>query len=124
MHRNGSRLDMKSKHGRKHFLPGIEWPTLPGGIEDRNADIWEPLIAIADAAGGIWPARSREAAVALVTATAEEEPPLGVRLLRDLRTIFGDASQLSSKEVLSRLHCLEEAPWNDLKGRPLDKNAA
>ena len=28
------------------------WPKLPEGIEDRNADVWEPLLAIADAAGG------------------------------------------------------------------------
>lgn len=103
------------------FPTSVEWPTLPDGIEDRNADIWEPLIAIAEVAGGIWPARSRKAAVVLVTATAEQEPPLGIQLLRDLQTIFGDASQLSSKEILSRLHCLEEAPWNDLKSRPLDE---
>src|SRR4051794_39455488 len=25
----------------------IPWPTLPAGIEDRNADVWEPLIAVA-----------------------------------------------------------------------------
>ena len=30
-------------------------PDMPVGIEDRNADVWEPLIAIADAAGGEWP---------------------------------------------------------------------
>jgi len=35
------------------------WPDLPAGIEDRNADIWEPLLAIADAAGGHWPERAR-----------------------------------------------------------------
>ncbi len=28
------------------------WPELPEGIEDRNADVWEPLLAVADAAGG------------------------------------------------------------------------
>jgi Protein of unknown function (DUF3631) len=27
-------------------------PEMPVGIEDRNADLWEPLLAIADAAGG------------------------------------------------------------------------
>ena len=30
-------------------------PALPPGIEDRNADVWEALFAIADAAGGDWP---------------------------------------------------------------------
>ena len=33
-------------------IPGL---VLPDGIEDRDADVWEPLIAIADEAGGKWP---------------------------------------------------------------------
>ncbi len=37
-------------------------PEMPPGIEDRDADCWEPLLAIADAAGGDWPKRAREAA--------------------------------------------------------------
>jgi len=44
----------------------IEWPDMPNGIEDRDADIWEALLAVADLAGGQWPDRSRVAAVALV----------------------------------------------------------
>ena len=43
-------------------------PDMPLGIEDRNADVWEPLLAIAEAAGGDWPQRAREAAIALVGA--------------------------------------------------------
>jgi len=30
----------------------VEWPDLPDGIQDRDADVWEPLIAVADAIGG------------------------------------------------------------------------
>ena len=44
----------------------VEWPTLPDEIQDRDADVWEPLIAIADAVGGQWPSKARVAAVALV----------------------------------------------------------
>jgi hypothetical protein len=33
----------------------ITWPQMPNGIEDRNADVWESLLAIADLAGGDWP---------------------------------------------------------------------
>jgi hypothetical protein len=29
----------------------LEWPAMPGGIADRDADIWEALLAVADAAG-------------------------------------------------------------------------
>ena len=39
-------------------------PDLP--VEDRAADNWEPLVALADFAGGDWPARARKAAVAAV----------------------------------------------------------
>jgi hypothetical protein len=37
-------------------------PEMPEGLTDRAADIWEPLLAIADLAGGEWPARARQAA--------------------------------------------------------------
>ena len=38
-------------------------PEMPG-IHNREADNWAPLLAIADAAGGAWPERSRAAAAA------------------------------------------------------------
>jgi hypothetical protein len=28
---------------------------MPEGVTDRSAEIWEPLLAIADTAGGHWP---------------------------------------------------------------------
>jgi len=46
----------------------IKWPNLPAGIEDRNAEVWEPLIMVADAIGGEWPKRARDAALALISA--------------------------------------------------------
>src|SRR5262249_18985426 len=56
-------------------------PDMPAGVEDRNADMWEPLLAVADIAGGSWPGRARAAAVALVAVAREVEPSLNVRLL-------------------------------------------
>src|SRR6266700_225686 len=53
-------------------------PDMP--VEDRAADTWEPLIAVADLAGGTWPARARMAAVAL-TAEDDTDTTLGARLL-------------------------------------------
>ena len=44
---------------------GAAWPTMPEGIVDRPAEVWEPLIAVADAAGGAWPERARVACAAL-----------------------------------------------------------
>src|SRR5262249_53933170 len=99
----------------------ICWPDLPVDIQDRNADVWEPLVAVADLVGGELPARSRAAAVAMVTDASDREPSLGVRLLADLRQVFGDAREMSTKDILAALHELPEAPWADLKGKPLDE---
>jgi hypothetical protein len=95
-------------------------PEMPEGVEDRDADVWEPLLAVADAAGGDWPERARVAAVALVGASKENAPSLGIQLLADLRTVFDDDVALSTGTILTRLIALEEAPWGDLGGRPLD----
>jgi hypothetical protein len=96
------------------------WPALPDGVEDRDADLWEALLAVADHAGGDWPERARVAAVALVADSKRHTPSLGVLLLRDLHTVFGDDDQLSTDTILDRLHGLVEAPWADLRGKPLN----
>jgi hypothetical protein len=90
-------------------------------LEDRAADTWEPLIAIADLAGGDWPASARDAAQVMTVAEAqqEEDTAAGVRLLGDLREVFGDEDALYTTTVLDRLHKLEDAPWADWYGRPL-----
>ena len=94
-------------------------PEMPAGVEDRNADMWEPLFAVADIAGGDWPKLAREAAKALVAVAREIEPSLNIRLLADLRTIFKDEEALTTKTILAELYLIEDAPWNDLKGKPL-----
>lgn len=96
------------------------WPTMPDGIADRDADVWEALLAVADAAGGDWPTRAREAAVALVASAKESTPSLGIRLLSDLRTIFGEHDHLATEYILNKLIEIEEAPWGDIRGKPLD----
>ena len=95
------------------------YPTMPNGVEDRDADVWEALIAVADAAGEKWSARARVAAVALVALSKESSPSLGVLLLTDLKVIFRDDDQLATETILQRLHDMEEAPWGDLRGKPL-----
>ena len=98
----------------------IKWPDLPEEIQDRDADIWEALVAVADAVGGEWPARARAAAVALVAVNKDREPSLGVKLLSDIRVAFGGDDQLATVDLLKRLHELEESPWADLRGKPLN----
>lgn len=95
------------------------WPTMPEGVNDRDADIWESLLAIADAAGDTWPERARAAAVFLVRESKESTPSLGVRLLADLKRVFGERDAMSTIDILKALCELEEAPWSDLKGKSI-----
>ncbi|OGO51921.1 MAG: hypothetical protein A2148_04545 [Chloroflexi bacterium RBG_16_68_14] len=98
-------------------------PEIPDALDDRAADGWEPLLAIADLAGGNWPERSRCAALALSAGVEREDDSLGVRLLADVRCIFEErgAERLSSAELVAALVAVEEAPWGDLKAKPLDE---
>ncbi|MCL6538929.1 MAG: DUF3631 domain-containing protein [Acidothermus sp.] len=99
----------------------VEWPELPPSVVDRDADVWEPLVAVADLAGGRWPSRARAAAEVFVAArSTAQEPTLGVQLLADLRAIFDGHEQMSTELVLETLHNLPESPWRDLRGKPLD----
>ncbi|WP_433187731.1 DUF3631 domain-containing protein [Actinoallomurus sp. CA-150999] len=92
-------------------------PDMP--VEDRAADNWESLVAVADLAGGTWPERARQACRKLTDA-ADEDTTVGVRLLVDLRTVFEDADALHGATILERLHKLDESPWSDWYGRPLN----
>lgn len=97
------------------------WPELPAGISDRNADVWEPLIAIGDHIGGEWGARIRNAAVASVAAAQDRDPSIGVLLLQDCRTAFGDMTEMPTTLLLNVLTAMKEAPWASIaKGQPLD----
>ena len=96
------------------------WPPMPDGVEDRSADVWEALLSVADKAGGEWPNRARVACVALVAESREGTPSLGVRLLKDLKEVFGNEDHLSTNTILFKLYEIEEAPWAELRGRPLD----
>jgi Protein of unknown function (DUF3631) len=98
-------------------------PAMP--LEDRAADTWEPLVAVADLAAGDWPGRARAAAVTLAADAAEQDTDtsLGLRLLADLRAVFADQERMETKAVLDRLCRLDESPWEDLRGKRLDARA-
>lgn len=100
-------------------IDGTVIPPMPEAITDRNADVWEALLMVADAAGEGWPERARVAAVALVADFQGDAPSLGVRLLGDLRIVFRDADAMSTEDILVALKTLDDAPWADLKGKPI-----
>jgi Protein of unknown function (DUF3631) len=95
-------------------------PVMPPGVVDRDADVWEPLLAIADAAGAGWADRARSAATALVKQAKQSTPSLGVRLLGDLRQVFGNRDSMPTDTICNALCDIEEAPWADLRGKPID----
>lgn len=93
-------------------------PVMPEGVEDRPADVWEPLLAIADAAGGEWP-RAARAAATFLTLGRSAEPSRGVQLLTALHTIWEEAGwpeYLSTTDVLAALNAREEEPWPSMRG--------
>lgn len=98
------------------------WPEMPEGVTDRPADVWEPLLSVADAAGGDWPTRARTACLELVNASrADDKGSLGIRLLTDLRDhVMAGIDRMPTVAILDRLCALDEAPWADMGGRPLD----
>jgi 5S rRNA maturation endonuclease (ribonuclease M5) len=100
---------------------GEKWPEMPAGIADRDADVWECLLMIADAAGGEWPAKARVAAVALVAdSKGGGGVSLGIRLLSDIRLVWDGTGAMHTEAILDLLNKLDEAPWGELKGKPLD----
>ncbi|MHB8513011.1 MAG: DUF3631 domain-containing protein [Actinomycetota bacterium] len=92
-------------------------PNMP--VEDREADVWEPLVAIADAAGGDWPKMSRIACATICAAANQEETTAGERLLADIRDVWGDKEHVFSSDLIEQLHTIDEAPWSDWFGHPL-----
>ncbi len=97
-------------------------PAMPDGLDDRAADNWRPLLAIADASRGKWPDRAREAARVLAGARDETDDSKGVLLLADVRATFDlrGVDKLPTEELLQGLTALEESPWATWnKGKPL-----
>jgi hypothetical protein len=96
-------------------------PVMPPSVEDRQADGWEPLLAVADLAGGLWSTLARDAAEFLVAVNLDTPVSLNLRLLGDLRTVFlnnlvavaqATPHGLPTKTIMEDLYALDDAPWH------------
>ncbi|OYN79037.1 hypothetical protein CG716_13580 [Mycolicibacterium sphagni] len=102
-------------------------PTMPSRVTDRSAEIWEPLLAIADLAGGAWSVKARRACTFFVVTSAadDEKLSLGQRLLRDIKALMDtEASGVTamwSADIISKLVADPESEWRDLWGKSLDQ---
>ncbi|MGY3575500.1 DUF3631 domain-containing protein [Bradyrhizobium sp. USDA 4504] len=96
-------------------------PEMPAGVTDRAAECWEPLLLVAEAAGGKWPELARKAAVHFVQGGKAETMSDGVELLADIREAFGADGRLWTDTLLQRLHDRPESRWKNIgHGRSLD----
>jgi hypothetical protein len=88
-------------------------PQMP--VEDRAADTWEPLVTIAELAGGHWPDQARASCLAMTRREVlqDEQSTLQIRLLRDIRRVFDRAGSdvLRTQDLLAALVQDTEAPW-------------
>lgn len=86
-------------------------PALPDALSDRDQDNWEPLLAVADLAGGKWPNDARRTALRL----CGREPLLsaGTELLTGIRAVFTrlGMSRIAMADLLAALCEDDEAPW-------------
>jgi hypothetical protein len=77
---------------------------------DRHAEVWEPLFAIAEAAGEEWHVKARELAHWTSDQRAKDPSP-GVLLLQHIKEAFGDQEQIASVVLLQTLTFRDDAPW-------------
>lgn len=101
-------------------------PEIPEFLNDRAADAWEPLFAIAEAISPDWRARAERAAITLAkSAHISEETSLGDKLLADIRTIFAETSSewIVSDSLVKRLNDIKESPWADYKHKGLNAHS-
>lgn len=83
---------------------GMEFPELPGGIKDRDADVWEPLVMVGDLAGGEWSERIRKAAVTLTNRTDhKDEVPIGTKFVDTLKRLLKDTDKVPMDVVAEEL---------------------
>lgn len=82
-------------------------------LDTRLQEAWDPLLAIAELAGGDWPDRARAAAIALAESAVDpSEAEHGHILLTALRSIFADNGDvLASKVICEKLDEEEELPF-------------
>jgi Protein of unknown function (DUF3631) len=84
-------------------------PAVPGDLSDRQAECWEPLLAIADDLGGDWPERARTAAMALAKRAAAP-PDDGTQIIADLAMVWQsvDGERAHTAVLAAQRNALEE----------------
>jgi putative DNA primase/helicase len=90
-------------------------PELPESFPDRQADNWEPLVAIAMLAGDEWEKKAKEAALALTESKSQTvSMSVGVELVRDSYEIMklGKIEKITDKELVDMLGVAPGSDWS------------
>jgi hypothetical protein len=97
-------------------------PQMPTCLNDRAADLWEPLLVLADLAGQGWPERGRKAAEVL-TNDGGEDGPIG-SLFMDILLAFVSRKdpRLFSRGIVAALNQRADRPWRQMRnGKEIDE---
>jgi hypothetical protein len=100
--------------GQRNAIDVCEsWPDEIPGLINRAEEIAMPLLAVAEVAGGHWPAKIRAALSALLAGQDAEPAKVtpAERLLSDVRACW-TGSQMPSKMLAERLSWLKDGPWS------------
>jgi hypothetical protein len=100
-------------------------PVLPDGLDDRSAEGWEPLLAIADFADSErsreWGERARRAAVNLARERVAEDDAPAVLALTAMRGVFGDEERVTTERATTALNGDDQLPFGAFrKGLGID----
>lgn len=87
-----------------------------GGVENRRAQIWRPLLRLAALAGGEWPVRAYKACAELESGRSAEKPVLTPeqRIMDDVMHVAGGVPKVSTVALVESLRGLPETPWRFL----------
>ena len=120
---------------------GDPWPDMPDGVADRPADVWEPLLMVADLAGVTGRSGRAKHARRSSRAHGTTPPAPGPGCSADMREVWPRTGTsrnrrncpwpvtfrkfrlfryLGTDDLLHRFHALDEAPWGDWYGHPLN----
>ena len=101
-------------------LTELQAVTLPPELFNRTGDNWRGLFSIAEAAGGEWSGRTRQAAMEEI---GEEDSNRSLQLLEAIWQIFAEKKvvRMHTLALLQALLNVEEAPWKNVNdGREID----
>lgn len=90
---------------------------------DRQADNWEPLLAIAQVAGI---EREARAAALFFLGVKESQTPIAIQMLQDIFEIFSTRNEekMFSADLVRALVSLDDRPWGEWRhGQPMSTNS-